>query len=76
MLAYSDLLSNSTIGPQDPISSYFDRTYDGAYNLTLEAADAPNVRWGRIDYLDVTEITTRWVIWKYGQFLRSSLGVF
>jgi len=53
-----------SIGSQDPISSYFDSTFDGAYNLTRDAADAPNVRWGRVDYLDVTEITTRWGIWK------------
>ena len=65
---------NSSIGSQDPVSSYFDSTFDGAYNLTRDAADAPNLRWGRIDYLDVTEITTRWVIWKYAKFLRAFIG--
>lgn len=54
----------SSIGAQDPVSTYFDKTYDAAYNLTLEAGDAKHVRWRRIDYLDVTEITTRWGIWK------------
>lgn len=54
----------STIGAQDPVSSYFDQTFDGAHNLTLKAGDLKNVRWARVDYLEVTDITTRWGIWK------------
>lgn len=55
---------SSSIGPQDPISNFFDKAFDSAYNLTVEARDLKNVRWARIDYLDVTDITTRWGIWK------------
>jgi hypothetical protein len=54
----------SSVGPQDPISSFFDQTFDAAYNLSLKAEDAKHIRWARIDYFDVTEITTRWAIWK------------
>lgn len=41
-----------------------DDVFDAAYNETLIAGDLPNVRWGRIDYLNVTSITTRWSVWK------------
>ena len=54
----------SSVGSRDSVSHFFDQTFDGAHNLTVEAQDAKNIRWGRIDYLDVTEITTRWVIWR------------
>lgn len=54
---------------QDPVSTYFDKTFDGAYNLTVEAGDLKHVKWARIDYLAVTEITTRWGIWKYARLL-------
>lgn len=54
----------SSIGMQDPVSSFFDKTFDGAHNLTVQAGDLKNVRWARIDYLEVTDITTRWGIWK------------
>lgn len=53
-----------TVGPADPVSDYYDKVFNGAHNLTLEAGDMQNVRWGRIDYIAVTEITTRWIIWK------------
>lgn len=56
--------ARSSIGHQDPVSSFYDKVFDAAHNQTLEAKEASNVRWGRIDYLDVTEITTRWVVWK------------
>lgn len=42
-----------------------DNVFDSAFNLTQVAGDLPNVRWGRIDYLNVTAITTRWSVWKY-----------
>ncbi|KAF8317011.1 uncharacterized protein EI90DRAFT_3147377 [Cantharellus anzutake] len=53
-----------SVGSQDPVSHFFDQTFDGAHNLTVQAGDADNIRWGRVDYLDVTDITTRWVIWR------------
>ncbi|KAF9006746.1 hypothetical protein BDQ17DRAFT_1352322 [Cyathus striatus] len=37
--------------------------FDKAFNETQELNDLPNVRWGRIDYLNVTYITTKWNVW-------------
>lgn len=42
-----------------------DESFDAAYNYTLEKGDLEHVRFGRIDYLDVTAITTKWVVWSY-----------
>lgn len=64
MLSWSSAYVSSSIGMQDPVSSFFDKTFDGAHNLTVQAGDLKNVRWARIDYLEVTDITTRWGIWK------------
>ncbi|KAG6866113.1 hypothetical protein C0991_008421 [Blastosporella zonata] len=52
-----------TSGRQDGISLFVDQVFDEAYNQTVIAGDLPNVRWGRIDYLNVTGITTKWSIW-------------
>jgi hypothetical protein len=48
----------------DPLSKYVDKEFDGAYNISLIKQDLPNVRFGRIDYLTVTRLTTSWFIWK------------
>ncbi|KAF8314742.1 hypothetical protein DL93DRAFT_2079894 [Clavulina sp. PMI_390] len=53
-----------SVGTQDPVSSYFDQLFDSAHNLTVKAGDLTHVRWARIDYLQVTELTSRWSIWK------------
>lgn len=45
------------------ISLYADKQFDEAYNTTLSENDLPHVRWGRIDYLNVTYITTKWAVW-------------
>ncbi|KAI6040443.1 hypothetical protein EDC04DRAFT_2567093 [Pisolithus marmoratus] len=52
-----------TAGQPDGISKYVDTVFDQAYNYTLEKGDLPYVRFGRIDYLDVTSITTKWAVW-------------
>ncbi|KAG6832353.1 hypothetical protein H0H87_001817 [Tephrocybe sp. NHM501043] len=52
-----------TTGRQDGVSLFVDQVFDEAYNQTLIEGDLPNVRWGRIDYLNVTTITTKWSIW-------------
>ncbi|KAF5388042.1 hypothetical protein D9615_000708 [Tricholomella constricta] len=52
-----------TAGRQDGISKYVDQMFDAAFNETVIAGDLPNVRWGRIDYFNVTGITTKWAIW-------------
>ncbi|KAJ2991139.1 hypothetical protein NUW54_g8276 [Trametes sanguinea] len=40
-----------------------DQSFDDAFNQTVIAKDLPNVRWGRIDYLNVTYLTTKWAVW-------------
>jgi hypothetical protein len=49
---------------QDPLSIFFDKQFDDAYNISLVNNDLPYVRWGRIDYLNVTALTTKWMVWK------------
>lgn len=57
--------SSVTAAKQDGISKFLDQVFDSAYNETIHADDLPNVRWGRIDYLNVTHITTKWNLWQY-----------
>lgn len=56
------VITMTSVG-QESISKYVDQVFDSAYNLTQAAGDLTNVRWGRIDYLNVTAITTKWAIW-------------
>ncbi|KAG9096865.1 hypothetical protein FRC07_010868 [Ceratobasidium sp. 392] len=53
-----------SIGKQDTMSKFVDEAFDTAYRETIEAGDAPHVKWARIDYLAVTELTTEWMVWK------------
>ncbi|KAF8528837.1 hypothetical protein BU17DRAFT_37569 [Hysterangium stoloniferum] len=46
------------------ISAFVDEQFNAAYNTTLEENDLHHVRWGRIDYLNVTRLTTKWGVWK------------
>jgi len=48
----------------DGVSKFLDGVFDTAFNESLIAGDLPHVKWGRIDYLNVTAITTKWVIWQ------------
>ncbi|KAG6812091.1 hypothetical protein H0H92_004391 [Tricholoma furcatifolium] len=57
------LVISVTAGSQDGISLFVDQIFDAAFNETEFVGDLPNVRWGRIDYLNVTAITTKWSIW-------------
>jgi len=50
---------------QEGISKFVDQVFDSAFNLTQETGDLPNVRWGRINYLNVTRLTTKWNVWSY-----------
>lgn len=61
--------STTTAGQQQQggISKLVDREFDAAYNETVIADDLPNVKWGRIDYLNVTYLTTKWNVWRYVQ---------
>ena len=57
---------NSTISSaqREGISRFVDDQFDQAYNLTQEAGDLKHVKWGRIDYMNVTALTTKWSIWR------------
>ena len=48
------------------VSLFADQQFDEAYNTTLIEKDLPHVRWGRIDYMNVTYLTTKWAVWKCG----------
>lgn len=41
-----------------------DEMFDAAYNETVLAGDIPNIRWARIDYVNVTYLTTKWNVWR------------
>ena len=41
-----------------------DEIFDSAFNETQIAGDLPHLRWGRIDYFNVTAITTQWAVWQ------------
>ncbi|KAJ7579751.1 hypothetical protein C8J56DRAFT_834456 [Mycena floridula] len=46
------------------VSKFVDEMFDDSYNMSVIADDLPNVRWGRIDYLNVTYVTTKWGVWQ------------
>ena len=48
-----------------------DAAFDQAYNETVVAGDLPHIKWGRIDYMSVTYLTTKWSIWTYVPFIAS-----
>ncbi|KAF7335333.1 hypothetical protein MSAN_02344100 [Mycena sanguinolenta] len=48
---------------QEAISKYVDKAFDDAFNETTIAGDLPFVRFARIDYLNVTYVTTKWSLW-------------
>jgi hypothetical protein len=47
------------------LSKYLDDVYDEAYNALELEGGIDGVRWGRIDYVNVTFLTTKWAIWQY-----------
>jgi hypothetical protein len=56
---------NSTLGDsRDQVSKYVDEAFDKAYDIALTNDDVPDIKWGRIDYMDVTKVTTEWMVWK------------
>ncbi|KAI0089288.1 hypothetical protein BDY19DRAFT_906182 [Irpex rosettiformis] len=56
--------TSSGSNQQGGISKIIDREFDAAYNETVLANDLPHVKWGRIDYLNVTYLTTKWNVWR------------
>ena len=57
--------STAQAGQQSGISKVLDEKFDEAYNITKNENDIPDVKWGRIDYFDVTYLTTKWNIWQW-----------
>ncbi|KAG8218961.1 hypothetical protein J3R82DRAFT_4701 [Butyriboletus roseoflavus] len=57
------IVVSTTAGQPDGVSKFVDESFDATYNYTLAKGDLEHVRFGRIDYLDVTVITTKWVVW-------------
>ncbi|KAI0303993.1 hypothetical protein BC826DRAFT_1089259 [Russula brevipes] len=57
------LIITASSAQASAISLYADQQYDETYNLTQIENDLPFVRWGRIDYMNVTHITTKWAVW-------------
>jgi len=53
-----------SLGKHDSMSKLVDEAFDKTYQAALDAGDAPHVKWARIDYLSVTELTTEWMLWK------------
>ena len=49
----------------DGISKLLDNVFDSAFNESQVTGDLPHVKWGRMDYLNVTRVTTKWALWKY-----------
>ncbi|KAI0053725.1 hypothetical protein FA95DRAFT_1530661 [Auriscalpium vulgare] len=58
------LIVTATAAQATGVSAWADKQFDEAYNLTQIEGDLPNVRWGRIDYLNVTTLTTKWSVWQ------------
>ncbi|KAI5893578.1 uncharacterized protein SCHCODRAFT_02622185 [Schizophyllum commune H4-8] len=57
------IVISTTAAKHDAVSKFVDEQFDIAYNDTLIAEDLPHVQWGRIDYLNVTYLTTKWNVW-------------
>ncbi|ESK89704.1 hypothetical protein Moror_16892 [Moniliophthora roreri MCA 2997] len=63
------LLVSGDLTQAGGISQFVDQIFDEAFNETMIANDLPDLRWGRIDYLNVTYLTTKWAVWQAPQFV-------
>ncbi|KAJ4479017.1 hypothetical protein J3R30DRAFT_3473334 [Lentinula aciculospora] len=63
------VVSASATSQGGGISQFVDKIFDETYNETLIAGDMPDLRWGRIDYLNVTYLTTKWGVWQAPTFV-------
>ncbi|KAJ7018373.1 hypothetical protein C8F04DRAFT_1016341 [Mycena alexandri] len=57
------IIVSATSSRNEGLSKFIDTAFDDAYNDTLIAGDLPHVRFARIDYLNVTYVTTKWNLW-------------
>ncbi|PSR77290.1 hypothetical protein PHLCEN_2v7983 [Hermanssonia centrifuga] len=69
--------SSTSAGTQQQggISKLLDNQFDAAYNESFLENDLPDVRWGRIDYLNVTYLTTKWNIWQCVAYSKLSFEI-
>ena len=58
------LISTAASGRQDELAKVVDGIFDATFNKSFVEGDLPYVRWGRIDYMSVTALTTKWAIWQ------------
>ncbi|KAF8592583.1 hypothetical protein K439DRAFT_1625932 [Ramaria rubella] len=58
------LVVTITSNQRSGISAVVDQEFNEAYEISLKDQDLPHVRWGRIDYLNVTRLTTKWGVWR------------
>jgi len=58
------LVISVTSSKPEGLSKFVDEVFDTAFNKTQLAEDLPHIRWGRIDYLNVTALTTKWAVWQ------------
>ncbi|KAF5333389.1 hypothetical protein D9611_002654 [Ephemerocybe angulata] len=58
------VITSQSSSKADAVSKFVDNMFDSAYNISQVEGDLPNVRWGRIDYFNVTYLTTKWNIWQ------------
>ncbi len=63
------VLSTAATTHGSGVSLFADKQFDEAYNTSLVENDLPHVRWGRIDYINVTYITSKWAVWKCVAFV-------
>ncbi|KAG8960389.1 hypothetical protein FRC03_006586 [Tulasnella sp. 419] len=51
---------------RDPLTKFVDSRFEATFNISRSAPEKalPYVKWARINYLDVTKITTKWWIWR------------
>jgi hypothetical protein len=64
--------SSTSSSRKDTLSVIFDEKFDEAFDLTAKEKDLYHVKWGRIDYFNVTRITTKWNVWRYVSLLYST----
>ncbi|KAL0577453.1 hypothetical protein V5O48_004522 [Marasmius crinis-equi] len=49
---------------QAGVSPVIDEIFDKSFDETITLNDLPDLRWGRLDYLNVTYLTTKWGVWQ------------
>ncbi|OSX59329.1 hypothetical protein POSPLADRAFT_1035645 [Postia placenta MAD-698-R-SB12] len=58
------MIISASKGGKNAFSMQADDHFDKAFDKSLVESDLPNVRFARVDYLNVTYLTTKWGIWQ------------